>query len=227
MKLIRDFPNVNFVLKLHPSEDHMYYFEIYNSELKKYHNRVKIIVQDYIWDILNVTDVELKRSCTTGIESWILGKPTIEMKLNPDEWYYSPEHASGSDVVTDYKMLKNLVAFYLNGGSISKEKGLKRDEFLDKWCFKVDGNATKRMVDMLDMRLKNTKKRKKITSKVNDRLMFYSLKYSDYKIHDLRVYGIKNLLSGRKVDKLGRVDKYFNMHDVAFWKEKIGSVVKL
>ena len=225
IKLVRDFPNVNFVIKLHPSEDHMYYYDIYKSELGDCHDRVKIIGQDYIWDVLNATDVELKRSCTTGVESWILGKPTIEMKLNPNEWYYSPEHASGSDVVTDYKTLRSRVEYYLNGGVISEEKKEKREAFLSKWCYKVDGNATKRMVDVIDFRLR-VKRNKKLPFILKDYLIYCVLMVSNYKIHDMRVYGISNMLFGKRIDRLGRVDKYFNGHDLLFWKRKISAVLE-
>ena len=63
-------------------------------------------MQESIWDVLNATDILLQRSCLTGIEAWIMGKPTIELHLNPDDWYYSTEIAGGSDEVFNYEQLK-------------------------------------------------------------------------------------------------------------------------
>ena len=95
--LVRNLPKVNFALKLHPTEDHQFYKDLIRRDLCSSASRVRMIAREYIWDVLNATDIELNRSCTTAIESWLLGKPTIEMQLNPDEYYFSPEFASGSD----------------------------------------------------------------------------------------------------------------------------------
>jgi surface carbohydrate biosynthesis protein len=215
IKLIKEFSDVNFILKLHPSEEHTFYYKLLDNELKGYKDRVAVIVQEYIWDVLSVTDVELKRSCTTGIESWILGHPTIEMSLNADEWYYSPEHVVGSDIVTTYDDLKNTVVEYLNGKSISKSKQEKRKDFLNTWCYKVDGMSSKRAVsEIKKIRLESIS----ITFSINFFLIYLLLKITNYKIHDIKIYGLKSLLIKNNVDKLGRIDKYYNQHDIEHWQ---------
>ena len=214
VKLVKEFKNVNFILKLHPSEEHTYYFNLLENELKEYKGRVVVIIQEYIWDILSVTDIELKRSCTTGIESWMLGHSTIEMKLNPNEWYYSPEHVVGSDIVTSYDELKNVIKDYLNGKSISKEKQEKREEFLKTWCYKVDGKSTSRVIDEL---IKINVEELNIKVNIKQLIIYYFLKYGNNKIHDIKIYGLKSLFINNNIDKLGRMNKYFDNKDVKFW----------
>jgi len=221
IKLVKELENVNFVLKLHPSEEHTYYFKLLDNELKNYKDRVAIIVQEYIWDVLAVTDIEVKRSCTTGIESWILGHPTIEMKLNPNEWYFSLEHTVGSDIVTTYDELKNTILQYLNGKKISKEKLQKRKEFLDTWCYKVDGKSTIRVVDNL---IKLDVAELSIPLNLKCLIIYYILKISNYKIHDIKVYGWKILFRNSNIDKLGRIDKYFTKKDFIFWQKKLENI---
>ena len=222
IKLIKEFKNVNFILKLHPSEEHTYYFKLLDNELKEYKDRVVVIIQEYIWDILAVTDIELKRSCTTGIESWILGHPTIEIKLNPNEWYYSPEHVVGSDIVTSYDELKATILKYLNSKEISKEKQLKRKEFLNEWCYKVDGMSTKRVVHEL---VKLSLNKLNITLNLKQLIIYFALKYSDNKMHDVRVFGLRSLFVKNNIDKLGRIDKYYNKSDIRKWSLIIEKII--
>ena len=223
IKLIKEFNDVNFILKLHPSEEHTYYFKLLDNELKAYKDRVVVIIQEYIWDILAVTDIELKRSCTTGIESWILGHPTIEIKLNPNEWYYSPDHVVGSDIVTSYDELKTTILEYLKGKEISEEKQKKRDEFLNTWCYKVDGKSTNRVIQEL---VKLDVNKLNIKLNIKQLVIYYFLKYGDNKIHDLHIFGIIKTLQNKKIDRLGRIDKYFSDEDIEYWNGILKSVKK-
>ena len=191
------------------------------NELKDFKERVVVVVQEYIWDILSVTDIELKRSCTTGIESWILGHPTIEMSLNANEWYYSPEHVVGSDIVTSYNELKNTVLEYLHKKPINKNKQEAREKFLNTWCYKIDGKSTARVVKhILQLELGNS-----LNVPVNFKswLMYILLRYGNNYIHDIKIYGI-GVFYSNKVDKLGRVDKYFKNSDIRNWKIKLKNI---
>jgi surface carbohydrate biosynthesis protein len=223
-KLMREMPKVNFVLKLHPSEDQLYYGDRFKYELKKYEGRFTIIGLEYIWDILNVTDVELKRSCTTGVEAWVLGIPTIEMKLNPEEWYYSEEHASGSDVVQNYHELKILISQYLLGSTVKNQLLQKREEFLQKWCFKIDGRSTMRLADSLHILVNTLNAKKKYTLDYKSLIIYYLLKFSRLAIHDIKVYGFLSWVKGIRIDFLGREDKHHSIKDIHHWKEILHNI---
>lgn len=221
IKLIKEYDNLNFAIKPHPSEEHGYYSQLYENKLKKYNlqDRVKIIKKEYIWDLLNISSLLLKRSCTTGVEAWFLGLPTIELKLNPDEWYFSEEHASGSDVVSCYEELKSKVDYYLNNGQIPDYLVNSRESFISDWCYKNDGKSSIRFISEIHrfLKLKRSKtKNESIVKNIRIFLIYMLLKISNYKIHDFKLYGVK-LFTGKKIDKLGRVDKYFNNNDVRHW----------
>ena len=69
LKYIQQHSDVLLIIKPHPSEDGTYYknyFKMNNISSK----RVKIIKNEYIWDLLMWCDVEVGRSCTTAIEAW-------------------------------------------------------------------------------------------------------------------------------------------------------------
>ncbi len=230
LKLVEHFPNVNFILKLHPSEDHQFYQCIIQDKIPSAASRVKIISSEYIWDVIVVSDVLMSRSCTTALESWFLGKPTIEMQLNPDDWYFSPEHASGSDMVSNVTELKKKLAFYLSGGEIAPHLVAARERFIQRWCFKVDGFSTLRMVERLHDLVSVCGSEKKLRNKLpfNLKSSFYgvALTAADYLIHDVRVYGMKNVAQRNYVDKLGRFDKYFHARDVGFWRGRLKNIAE-
>jgi hypothetical protein len=226
--LVRNFPEVNFALKLHPTEDHQFYKDLIRKNLSSSASRVKIIAHEYIWDVLNATDIELNRSCTTAIESWLLCKPTIEMQLNPDEYYFSPEFASGSDMVRSADELIEKVSYYLAGASIPQNLQKARDQFLQKWCHSPDGKSTKTVVDHIDHLLHDNDTIRKtdddLPANWKRRINYYLLTMGDYFGHDLRVYGLWNTLSKNYVDKLGRFDKYFHKRDIVEWQQRLSQL---
>lgn len=227
--LVRNFPEVNFAMKLHPTEDHQFYQDFIHKKLSSSASRVKIIAHEYIWDVLNATDIELNRSCTTAIESWLLGKPTIEMQLNPDEYYFSPEFASGSDMVRSSDELIERVSSYLSGASIPRSLQNARDQFLRKWCNSPDGKSTKTVVAHIHHLLNNSFIRNSDADRLTSwkrRISYYRLTLGDHFGHDLRVYGLRNRLSKNYVDKLGRFDKYFHNHDIVEWEQRLSQTLE-
>lgn len=224
--LVKSLPEVNFALKLHPTEDHQFYQDLVSKRLSFAANRVRIIAHEYIWDVLNASDIELNRSCTTAIESWLLGKPTIEMQLNPHEYYFSPEFSSGSDMVKSSSQLIEKVSYYLAGGEITKNLQEARLEFLQKWCHSPNGTSTKTVVNHIHQLLENNQSplvNTEISATWKRKIYYYLLTFNDHFGHDLRVYGLKNTLTRNYVDRLGRFDKYFHDRDIKEWKERIST----
>lgn len=225
-RLLQKIDNFNLMIKLHPSEDHTFYYQQVKRLPENLQKRIRIVHQQYIWDILNPTDILLKRSCTTGLEAWVLDKPTIELQLNPDEWYCSPEHASGSNQVTTYDELEKCVQHYLNGGTIPVNLLENRKQFIEKWCYQVDGKATQRFVTKIHEMIQHHHNRihQKTSSKnlrfFKSLLLVWLLELTNFKIHNLKVYGLTG-----KFDKLGRYDKYFDRTDEQYWKKKLSSAI--
>lgn len=225
--LVKNYPEVNFVLKLHPSEDHQFYQNLIREELPDAADRVRIIAHEYIWDVLNATDIELNRSCTTAIESWMLGKPTIEMQLNPEEFYFSAEFSSGSDLVRSTQELIAKVSHYLAGGEIPDRLQQARKKFLQTWCNSPDGDATRIVVEHIHRLLRTETRAQGEQTATNWQrwLNHYLLTLGDYFGHDLKVYGLKNTWRRNYVDKLGRFDKYIHQRDVKGWKRRLSPII--
>ncbi|RJQ53081.1 MAG: hypothetical protein C4526_06880, partial [Nitrospiraceae bacterium] len=142
-----------------------------------------------------------------------------ELHLNPEEWYHSPEMACGSDEVTDYDQLREKIDYYLNGGMISPETLRNREKIIDLWCDRVDGNASLRFVDGIDKFLSRgpVATRRFYWSDIKTHMLYYAFIFPDYRLLDLRLYRNR----GRKIDKLGRTDKYFRSRDIKYWEDRI------
>jgi surface carbohydrate biosynthesis protein len=223
-RLVNDYPEVNFIIKPHPSEDHTPYYNI----LKKFNTgtsqgRVAVVLTEYIWDVLNATDILLERSCLTGMEAWFMGKPTIELHLNPDEWYHSDLMAGGSDEVNSYEDLRQKIDYYLAGGKIDSDKIKHREKIINRWCMALDGRACLRVAEEVDKFLANRRNAtKRFTwSDIKTYMLYYAFIYPDYRLLDLKLY--KNW--GKKIDKLGRTDKYFRARDIHYWEDRIRPLV--
>ena len=128
-------PDVQFVIRPHPLEDRGYY----QRRLADAGGRnVRFCPQDYIWNILRASDVHVHRHCTTAVEAWLWGKPTIEMGMDRHAARAWPEREAGSDVAGDAKSLVELLRYRL---ATPVDAGLReyRSNHVRRWFGPVDG----------------------------------------------------------------------------------------
>ena len=118
-----NFPDIQFLIKPHPTEDRIFYQK--NIE-KRSLNNVKFINHGYIWDVLNVTDVEMHRHCTTAVEAWEWDMPTIEMNMNYQDIGSWPERQQGSYEADNTSELKDIVNHTLKNKEIPEKMKKKR-----------------------------------------------------------------------------------------------------
>ena len=128
-------PDIQFVVKPHPIEDLSYYRRrIAGVGLQN----VRFCPQDYIWSILRAADVHLHRQCTTAVEAWMWGKPTIEMGMDKHPALTWPEREAGSDIAEDAKSLIELVQYRLTTPVDSKLHAY-RSNYIHTWFGLADG----------------------------------------------------------------------------------------
>lgn len=214
-EIIIEYPNRNYILKLHPSEDQVFYDDIFRGL------NVRIISSEYIWNLLPHVDTIVNRSCTTSLEAWILSKPTIEFRLNPNELHKSDLHSSGSLIVKSHKELEQALIQSLRSPKKFIKPFLKKREktLLDLIGFQ-DGKRSREIANEITKLSKNNKAD---WTKKNNIYRFIARVYlfKNYFFHDIRLYGFFNYLCGKKVDNLGRLDKHINNNDINFWEAKI------
>lgn len=217
-KLIVSGLNANIILKLHPSENR----EFYVRALAEQKGQVTIISQELIWDVLVNCDVEIKRSCTTAFESWILGKPTIEFRLHPHEWYRSEIHSCGSLIATNYgELMVATLNALISPTEFTKEYIGHRESTLDEYCGKRDGLRTVELAN--DLAKDVISQPQALWSHRNFKATVIAalLQFNDWMIDDIRVCGLKNFIAGSPIDYLGRVDKHVHDADIEHWRDKL------
>jgi len=221
-KLVRNFPDINIMLKPHPSEEHTFYFQIEEKLKTDAPGRFAVIYKEYIWDVLHAADILLERSCTTGVEAWLLGKPTIEMKLFSGGFYFSEEHAKGSIIVEDETAALDSIRDLLRGESLSQDIHAHREQFIRDWCYRNDGQRTIECAQHLAQ-----------LAGVSDgfyfpwmSLRYYKTALESWAAHLLKKQEYEPLVSKAqprqdKIDKLGRIDKWVQQEDILSWNGKI------
>jgi hypothetical protein len=129
-------PRAQFVLRPHPVEDRNYY-RARMRELRL--DNVVFCPSDYIWNVLNASDVHLHRQCTTAIEAWMWGKPTIELGMDSDPHWQWADREHGSDMVRDTDALVAAIESYLSGRKVDDAVARYRRAYIKTWFGPADG----------------------------------------------------------------------------------------
>lgn len=229
IQLASEFPKVNIVIKVHPGEDDKWYLRRRDSAGL---NNMAIVGSEYIWDVLNSSDVHLHRTCTTGTEAWFMEKPTIDLQLNPGEMWLSEEMTGGGDVARTTEELIERVSYYLSGGEIRLEKIKARDSLIHKWFHQVDGKSSERHADIIHDFLEAHPSEPRIPRDWRNLSMMAKARLR----HLLGLEPYESLLemlpffraNGRSEDQTVLVnrERYFTCHEVDAWAQKIFGVLK-
>ncbi len=222
--LIKEFSlrqdNVNILIKYHPSERRSLYRNFIN-ELKSYNEHVYLIEGDYIWDVLNISDIVIQRCSTIAMESWLLGKHTVEIELmSALDHFLQPRYREGSWTIRSVDQLLELI------NTVQKEtyspdpkiESAKKN-ILEHLIFNPDGNTSKRIAAIIDGVIGRESADPGHVSDVN---LKTKLKSIARKAFGMRCYDILCNLSKLKFgDYLGRYNKRFSTKDIEEWENKL------
>lgn len=146
-------PDVQVAIKPHPMEDRNFYkARIAEAGLAN----VILCNNQYIWDVLNASDVLLAEHCTTAVEAWLLEKPTIELKFSDKPLFEWSEHEAGSARAETVEQLVDVVDGYLENPQIDTDIAAHRRAYVETYYHAVDGKrihaAAAALDDMLNAR---------------------------------------------------------------------------
>lgn len=210
IKLASARPEMQFLIRPHPAERRSYYRELMSKHAL---TNVRFCPQDYIWNVLNASDVHLHRHCTTSVEAWMLDKPTIEMGMDEVPVFAWPDHEEGSETVRGADELIALVDRYAKGAAIAEERRAYRAGYIEKWFGALDGKRCRAAAHAIDALLARRGPRKWRTRnarlatrrQVVTSLLRYAL--------DLRPNrSLRNLFTTAKDDPLDRLITRADVH---------------
>jgi len=144
-KAVKSIPRTQLVMKLHPSE---YSMNIYKKIAKK-EGVNAIITKKYLYPLLNACDLLITHHSTTGMEAMILDKSVITINLTgkPDIMPYAESGAA----IGVYKPedIKPAIKSVLEDKDVRKKLAKKAKLFIYDQCYKMDGKASERIVNLI------------------------------------------------------------------------------
>lgn len=152
-----DAEKYDITLRPHPNEDREFYrnwLETLPPERRKW---LRFEPDAGITGLILDCDLEIScETCTTALESWIVGKPTIELIFQRDPLWYRSEHAAGSVECADPARLTALVDEALANPEQADKKAA-RSHLLQRWCNSPDGQVSRRVAEIVAGALKTKK----------------------------------------------------------------------
>jgi surface carbohydrate biosynthesis protein len=225
-ELLRARSEVQIAFKPHPHEEHEEYAEFIAKARQEFGSRITLVTSRYIWDLLAAADVHVHRMCTTGIEAWFLGKPTINLQLL-DYFDMSlkvegagADAVSGDELAVDSEALIDGIDRCLHRRSPAREKLEARERYIERWFHVIDGHRARAyaagVAELLGQRCAiraaphDVASLKALTTVAVNRLLGRPLHQS------LRSWRVRP-----SADTLGQVDNYVAEEDVKEWIGKV------
>ncbi len=139
----------NVTLRPHPRESTLRYAEWISRLNSAERERIKLDAAGAITPLILDCDLEIScETCTTALESWIAGKPTVELIFEKHPMLYLLEHGRHATSCDAPSQLVPLVRQLLGQGEPAELKAARR-RHLAKWCHITDGNSCLRMAQFV------------------------------------------------------------------------------
>lgn len=216
--------NINIVVKYHPSEKVKTYLDL-AKRLRQISNNVFLMHGEYIWDVLNVSDLVIQRCSTVAVEAWLLGKVTIEMEyFDPHEHFLKPCYEAGSYIAKDENELVEKVLELIDLGKLPQDIDMHRQTIMGRVAGPFDGGATMRIAASFDELLQRPVPPDYSVIRPLGAKEF--LKSISRKYLGFSGYGIaKKIITMGFRDYLGRYDKVFSVSDQRAWEKRIEEIL--
>ncbi len=156
-KAVKQFSNAQFVIKVHPSEPTLSNYERTVKEL----GLNALITRDAnIYEVLYICDILITSFSATALDAMVLDRPVITVNLTGLE---DPLPYAESGAALGVYLEDDLVPAITKGmyGTDAKKKLTDaRKKFVLEQCYKQDGKATERVVELIEQMVQNAKKYK-------------------------------------------------------------------
>jgi surface carbohydrate biosynthesis protein len=143
------------ILRPHPSESSSFYYEWLAMLTEDQRKHVRLDKQSNITSLILECDVEVScETCTTAIESWVAGKPTIELNFEKNPLWYRAIHAECNVECDDPSKFVDLVDATLDAPA-QQDKREARRRHLEEWCATPKGETSQRIAETIVAALKS------------------------------------------------------------------------
>ena len=152
-RLDEAFPNLNIVIRPHPTEQHDVYRDIAARS-----SRVHVTNEGNVVPWILATRVVLHNGCTTGVEAFVMGVPAISYRESVNEdydngFYRLPNAVSHQ--CFNFEQMRDMIHQIL-AGKVGVADGAERQEMIERYLASRNGPmACEKMVEVLATAITN------------------------------------------------------------------------
>ena len=144
----------NITLRPHPREELTFYNDFIKSLPENQQSLIKLDKNESIQSAIINSDIILNcEDCTTSVESWIAGKPTITLTFTKHPVFFTPTYADRSLQISEPEALIPAIQHALANPD-QKEYQSIRNEYLHQWLYQVDGQSALRAAQNIHTTIK-------------------------------------------------------------------------
>lgn len=154
LEAMREFPEIQFVIKPHPSED----VRFYKAIAKEMKAKVRVTKNVNLYELLSACDILMTGTSTVGLEAMMLGKPVIFMNLTGRSDPVPYAESGAAIGVYKPKEIAPAIRSILEDPQANKNLETHRKKFLPEYVYiKSNGKASKRVANLVKQMIKDNK----------------------------------------------------------------------
>ncbi len=209
-------------LKPHPGEFQKPYMEWFKNLSTERKARVSLRLDETIFEVMPQCDLEIScETCTTALEAWILGKPTIELVFEKHPVYFHEETAQCNRLCDSPEKLPGLIERALNDPEQADQREA-RAKHLARWCASPSGRSSLKVAETIAKALEVRAEPRWDLINATDRRRAVKLKLKNsvglpYGSNPWKL--LLSALPGRAKNPLEA--KFIRPSDVRLWREKL------
>lgn len=147
LKAIVESGNYHVILRPHPRESPNLYLEWLEAFTPEQRRHIEFLPKAPISELILNVDLEVScENCTTALEAWIAGKPTISLTFRKNPFFYTPEVGELLPECDDPSQIVAMIKENLQHPEQAEYKEA-REKHLRKWVHLVDGRSAERVAD--------------------------------------------------------------------------------
>ena len=161
VKAMEGFPDKQLVIKLHPMEN----IEEYEKILREIDSNTIICRDIAIYELLHACEILMTVRSTTALEAMILDKPVITLEFTNITHHTIYSDSKAAIGVYKKEDIAPTIEKVLYSQKVQKELKRNRAKFVYEHAHKIDGQASKRVLDLIKLMIEESKRNKGICSK--------------------------------------------------------------
>jgi surface carbohydrate biosynthesis protein len=219
----------DIIIKPHPNET-VDFYERWIAELSENNQqRIRFARDNYLWEVLNECDLLIScETCTTSVEAWMVGKPTLEFIFERKAPFYFHQLSQWNLQCSEPDEVVPMINQVINCG-VNQELRAGQVKHLEQWYSNPDGQVSKRIAEQMATlvasgetdysSLNFSDKRRAL------KLWFNNLLGKQYGLSLLtRVKG--NLMPKKYGNKLKVASRAVSGKEVKLWMDKVGTMLR-